>query len=546
MHNKPYQFLRLTSPPYCKFMDPFLHSPFYLISSLFAFLVFIFFVVKRHSTYGRQGIVLPEAGGAWPFIGHMHLLGPNQLTHYTLGTMADKYGPAFTIKLGSHKVMVLSNWEMAKECFHTHDKNFAEKPAVLASNLLGYNSAMFAIAPYGSYWRKIRKIVSLELLSVRRIEMLKGLRVSEVQTSIREVYKLWVESGSNRHGVLVDMKQLFANITHNLIMAMVAGKRYYGGRANGKEGEAQKFEKMMRKFGYLFGVFLFSDSIPFLKWLDSRAHKRDMKRTAQELDDFIQGWLEEHKQKRLVRGEGPEGDEDFMDVMLTILNDVEIAGFNADTINKATSLNLILAGSDSTTVALIWAVCLLLNNRHILDKAQAELDNIVGKDRHVDESDIKNLVYLQAIVKETLRLCPPSPVIPLRSAINDCIIKPGYNISAGTRVMVNIWKIHRDASVWSEPNEYKPDRFLTTHKDIDVKGRNFELIPFGSGRRSCPGSALALQSLHLALASFIHCFDMTNISSEDVDMTESFGLTNFKATPLQVFLLPRLQPGLYL
>lgn len=526
-------------------MDHFLESSFYSVSGLFALLVFIYFVVKRSGRHGRQSIILPEAGGAWPFIGHMHLLGPNQLTHYTLGTMADKYGPAFTIKLGSHKVVVLSSWEMAKECFLTHDKNFVERPILLASKLLGYNFAMFGFAPYGSYWREIRKIVSLKLLSARRIKMFKGFTISEVQTSLKEVYKLWVESGSNKDGVLVDMKKWFADITYNLIMGMVAGKRYYGGSVNGKEGEAQKFGKTFRKFGFLFGAFLFSDFIPYLKWLDSKA-KRDMKKTAQESDDLIDGWLEEHKQRRLVRGEGPEGDEDFMDVMLTILKDAEIAGFDADTITKATSLNLILGGSDSTTVALIWAVSVLLNNRHVLEKAQAELDTVVGKDRLVDESDIKNLVYLQAIVKETLRLYSPSAFIPFRAAIEDCTISPGYNIPAGTRLMVNVWKIHRDERVWSEPNEFKPERFLTTHKDIDLKGQNFEFIPFGSGRRACPGVALGLQSMHLALASLLHCFDITNISNEDVDMTESFGMLNSKATPLQVYLLPRLQPSLYL
>ncbi|KAL8124817.1 hypothetical protein AgCh_012463 [Apium graveolens] len=237
-----------------------------------------------------------------------------------------------------------------------------------------------------------------------------------------------------------------------------------------------------------------------------------------------------------------------MDVMLTIFKDAEIAGFDADTVNQATFLvsnEPYLADSDSTTVALIWAVCLLLHNRHVLDSAQAELDKDVGKDRHVNESDINNLVYLQAIDKETLRLYAPSPVIPLRSALEDCIIKPGYHISAGTLIMVNIWKIHIDHSVWSE-HEYKPERFFTTHKDIDVKGHNFELIPFSSGRRSCQGSVPALQWLHLALASFIHSLEMTNISTEDVDMTESFGLTNFKLTPLQVNLLPRLQPSMYL
>ncbi|KAF1002539.1 hypothetical protein AG4045_019612, partial [Apium graveolens] len=263
--------------------------------------------------------------------------------------MADKYGPAFSVKLGSHKAVVLSNWEMAKECFLTHDRNFIERPIVLASKLLGYNLAMFAFSPYGSYWREIRKIVALELLSARRIEMLKGLRISEVQTMIREVYKLWVESGSNGDGVLVDMKELFGNMTHNLVMAMVAGKRYFGSSGNGKDGEAQKFEKMTRKLVHLFMVFLVSDFIPFLKWLDSKAHKREMKRTAKEFDAFIQVWLEEHKQKRLLKGKGAQGDEDFMDVMISILRDAEIAGFDADTITKATSLSLILAGSDAPT-----------------------------------------------------------------------------------------------------------------------------------------------------------------------------------------------------
>lgn len=95
--------------------------------------------------------------------------------------------------------------------------------------------------------------------------------------------------------------------------------------------------------------------------------------------------------------------------------------------------------------------------------------------------------------------------------------------------------------MWLEPNEFKPERFLTSHKDVDLRGQNFEFLPFGSGRRACPGSALALQSVHLALASLLHCYDIANISNAGVDMTETLGLTNFKATPLEVYLFPRLQ-----
>jgi cytochrome P450 len=140
----------------------------------------------------------------------------------------------------------------------------------------------------------------------------------------------------------------------------------------------------------------------------------------------------------------------------------------------------------------------------------------------VDESDVKNLVYLQAIVKETLRLYPPAPIISLRAAMEDCTLSTGYQIPAGMRLMVNAWKIHRDKSIWSDPHKFQPERFLTGHKDIDVRGHNFELIPFGSRRQSCPGISLALQLVHLTLASLLHGFEVSKPSNDDVDMAESW------------------------
>lgn len=195
-------------------------------------------------------------------------------------------------------------------------------------------------------------------------------------------------------------------------------------------------------------------------------------------------------------------------------------------------------------VPLTWALSLLLNNPHVLKKAQEELDIVVGKDRHVEESDVKNLVYLQAIVKETMRLYPPGPIIP-RAALEDCTLSNGYHVRAGTRLILNVWKIQHDEHVWANPNEFQPERFLTSHKDTDVKGLNFELIPFGSGRRSCAGISLAVQVVHLTLANLLHSFEVAKPSNEAVDMTESPGLTNVKATPLEVLLAPRLDSKLY-
>ncbi|KAK8606803.1 hypothetical protein V6N13_052560 [Hibiscus sabdariffa] len=258
-----------------------------------------------------------------------------------------------------------------------------------------------------------------------------------------------------------------------------------------------------------------------------------MKRIAEELDVFVQAWLDEHKKKRSSNGDRKE-EQDFMDVMLTVTEDAKLNGFDidADTITKATCLNLILGAADSNMVPLIWGLALLLNNPHTLRKAKEELATYVGKDRHVEESDIKNLVYLQAVVKETLRLYPPSPILSLRAAMEDCILSNGYRVTPGTRLLLNAWQIHHDERVWSNPNEFQPERFLTSHKDLDLKGQNFELIPFGAGRRACSGVSLALQVIHLSLASALHCFELETPDHKPVDMTESPSLANVKATPL--------------
>jgi cytochrome P450 len=208
------------------------------------------------------------------------------------------------------------------------------------------------------------------------------------------------------------------------------------------------------------------------------------------------------------------------------------------------SQTLILAASDTTSVTLTWTLSLLLNNHEVLKKAQDELDIHIGRERQVKESDMKNLVYLQAIIKETFRLYPAAPLSVPHESMEECTVG-GYHIPAGTRLFTNLSKIHRDPQVWSDPDEFQPERFLTTHKDCDFRGQHFELIPFGSGRRMCPGVSFALQVLNLALATLLHGFDIETLDDAPIDMTETGGITNIKATPLEALLTPRLSPGLY-
>ncbi|KAH6810248.1 hypothetical protein C2S51_024010 [Perilla frutescens var. frutescens] len=505
----------------------------FTILSFFLFIV-IFYYFYHNPNYNNRS--LPRAGGALPIIGHLHLFGGKKSLHKTLAAMAEKYGPVFTVKLGSQENMVVSSWETAKECFTTLDKVFADRPNLTATRLLAYDGAMFGLAPYGPYWRQMRKIATLELLSHRRIEMMSHVRASELQASLKQLYDLCAVNG-NYSPKIVDMKVWFDDLTMNTFVRMVGGKRFV------ETSEVQK--KVMRDLVCYFGVFVLSDAIPSLAWLDLQGHQRNMKRIGKELDDLVGEWLEEHREKRETTRykssvDDDEHEEDFMDAMLTVMGGDDFPQFEEDTIIKATCLNMVLAGSDTVKITLTWALSLLLNNPNALKKAQQEVDAYISKDRHVNDFDIKNLVYLEAVVKETLRLYPAVPIIGFHSASEDCTLSHGYHVPSGTRLLVNIWKIQRDEKIWPEPLEFRPERFMTSHKDIDMRGQNFELIPFGSGRRSCPGTSLALQMVHLTLASLLHCFEFAKASDAEIDMTESSELTNLKATPLEVYITPQL------
>lgn len=210
--------------------------------------------------------------------------------------------------------------------------------------------------------------------------------------------------------------------------------------------------------------------------------------------------------------------------------------------------NIILASTDTTHVAMTWAVSLLVNNKQVLKKAQEEIDQLVGKERNVEESDVPNLPYLQAIFKEALRLYPSAPLAVPHEAMEDTNIS-GYSIPAGTMVIFNLWKIQRDPTVWEEPSKFKPERFAASNshqeEDSSMTGQSFQLLPFGAGRRMCPGMTFALQVSHLSLARLLHGFELEVEGDELVDMSEGCGLTMPKVTPLNVILKPRLPSHLY-
>ncbi|OIS99309.1 cytochrome p450 82c4, partial [Nicotiana attenuata] len=489
----------------------------------------------------------PKAPGAWPFIGHLHLLSGQVPVCRTLGLMADKYGPIFQLQLGTHPALVVSSWEMVKDCFTTNDKIFASRPKMTLSKYF-YNDAVFALAPYGPYWREIRKMATLELFTNSRLEKLKHVRTSEVDCCIKELYS-FCNNNNNNFPTQVNLSSWFEHITCNIIIRMLAGKRFSSSVNEQSGTKEMQFKESIKKALFLGGSFVVSDVIPSLEWMDIGGHIKAMKQTFNEVDSVFDIWLKEHIQKRKDCDNSNTGDDhqsDFIDVMLSTLpEETMVSGYDRDAIIKATTLILIMTASESTAETLIWALSLLMNDRSILKIAQDELDEHVGSNRWVEESDMKNLKYLQAIVKETLRLYPPGPLAGPREAIENCYVGK-YHIRKGTRLIVNLWKLQRDSSIWENPNEFKPERwFLKEHMNINFRGQSFEYIPFSSGRRMCPGLTFGTQVVHLTLARLLHGFNISMPREEPVDLSEGLGIALPKMKPLQPLLTPRLPMELY-
>lgn len=197
------------------------------------------------------------------------------------------------------------------------------------------------------------------------------------------------------------------------------------------------------------------------------------------------------------------------------------------------------AGTDTISTLLEWAMTELLRHPNVMKKLQEEGRTVGGDRTHITEDDLSNMKYLKAVIKETLRLHPPIPLLVPRESRKDIKLK-GYHIERGTRVIINAWAIARDPSYWDQPEEFKPERFL--NNSIDIKGNDFQLIPFGAGRRGCPGIVYAMVANELVLANLVHQFNWTLpagvLGLEAIDMSETVGLTMHRKTPLVAVVVP--------
>ncbi|XP_061952972.1 cytochrome P450 71AP13-like [Populus nigra] len=464
---------------------------------------------------------LPPSPAKLPIIGNLHQLG--NMPHISLRGLAKKYGPIIFLQLGEIPTVVISSVRLAKEVLKTHDLVLSSRPQLFSAKHLFYGCTDIAFAPYGAYWRNIRKICILELLSAKRVQWYSFVREEEVARLIHRIAESYPGTTN-----LSKMIGLYAN---DVLCRVALGRDFSGGGEYDRHG----FQKMLDDYQALLGGFSLGDYFPSMEFVHSlTGMKSKLQHTVRRFDQFFDKVITEHQ-----NSEGKQEEKkDLVDVLLDIQKDGSSEmRLTMDNI-KAVILDMFAAGTDTTFITLDWTMTELIMNPKVMEKAQAEVRSVVGDRIVVQESDLPRLHYMKAVIKEIFRLHPAVPVLVPRESLEDVIID-GFNIPAKTRIYVNVWGMGRDPELWENPETFEPERFMGS--SIDFKGQDFELIPFGAGRRSCPAITFGIATVEIALAQLLHSFDWElppGIKAQDIDNTEAFGISMHRTVPLHVIAKP--------
>nr|BBG28368.1 flavonoid 3'-hydroxylase 2 [Cymbidium hybrid cultivar] len=499
-------------------------------------------LARRIRPHRQSKLPLPPGPKGSPILGNLLQLGPKP--HETLYNLSKSYGPLIHLRFGFVDMIVVNSAAIAAKILR-NDANVASRPSSTSVKHIAYNHQDLIFARYGARWRMLRKICALQLFSPKAMEDLAPVRADEVGRFVRELVK---------EEKFVDLSDGISACAADALSRVVVGKRVFG---DGEE--SREFKEMVMEMMNLSSAFNINDFVPGLGWLDVQGLVAKMKKLHRKFDEFLDKVIEDHK-ARLTETEnattaaaagGRGRHNDLLSVLIEAKGDANgdgIALTDADI--KPLLQNMFAAGTDTSSNTIEFAIAELIRHPELLVRAQQELDSVVGRRRLVAESDLPNLPFFQAVVKETFRHHPAAPLSLPRIISEDYEID-GYLIPKGATLLINIWAIGRDPIAWADETlAFQPDRFLPggRHEGADVKGNDFELIPFGGGRRICAGMNLGLRMVQLLSATLVHAFDWKLPEGElpeKLDMDLSFGLTLHRTNPLMIRPVPRLEPEAY-
>ncbi|XP_040381422.1 desmethyl-deoxy-podophyllotoxin synthase-like [Oryza brachyantha] len=474
-----------------------------LVAPLLAIVSLVYFhwAARRRAGSGR----LPPSPWGLPVIGHLHhLMGA--LPHHAMRDLARRHGPLVMLRLGELPVVVASSAEAAREVMKTRDIEFATRPMSRMTRLVfPVGSEGIIFAPYSDEWRELRKVCTVELLSARRVQSFRAVREEEAGRLLRAV-----AASSAPPGHAVNLSELLSAYAADSSVRAIVGSRFK---------DRDKFLTMLERGLKLFARHTLPDLYPSSRLAMSLSRMpRRMMQHRREVTAFTDAIIKEHQENRATIDDDDK--EDLLDVFLRIQREGDLQ-FPLSTERIMTTINDMFAGgSETAATALQWIMAELIRNPRVMQKVQDEVRRVLAGHEKVTEDAMSSLNYMHLVIKETLRLHPPVPLLLPRECRETCQVL-GFDVPKGTMVLVNAWAISRDPRYWDNAEEFIPERF--EHSNIDFKGTNFEYTPFGAGRRMCPGIAFGLANVELTLASLLYHFDWQlprGMEPMDLDMTE--------------------------
>ncbi|MCL7037238.1 hypothetical protein MKW94_027913 [Papaver nudicaule] len=494
-------------------------------------LVISWSVISRKRNGGK---LLPGPRG-WPLIGNLLSLEPD--LHFYFTKLAKVYGPIYKLQWGMKCLVVLNSSALAKEGLRDQDAKFADRDGPVVGMVLSYGGIDMVWSASDSEWRKLRKISAHELMSNTNLDSCYNLRRKEVRKMVKDLY--------SKIETPVDVYGSVFTTNLNVIMSML-----WGGTLTGDEKTSinTEFRQLFHEIVELSAQPNVSDFFPILECLDIQGIGKKAKALLVWMDRIFASIIDQHMKLERTEGEH-KGSKDFLQFLLELMEKQDPKTQITMTQMKALFMDIAVGGTDTTSTTVEWVISEMIQNPDMMKRAQAELEEVVGKNNIVEESHIPKLPYLDAVVRETLRLHPPAVILVRRCPDSPCTIG-GYTIPKGAKVIFNVWGMHMDAEAWNNPTEFLPERFLTstpddTHK-YGYKGNNFNYLPFGSGRRVCVGISLAERMVTYLSATLLHSFDWQVPEGTKLDLTGKFGIVSRKSIPLVAVPTPRFSnPELY-
>ncbi|XP_042042988.1 ferruginol synthase-like [Salvia splendens] len=478
-------------------------------------LIAIIVSILAWSHFRRRRRNLPPGPYPFPIIGNILQLGRNP--HKSLTHLSKTYGPLMSLKLGSIHTVVVSSPDSARLVLQEHDQAFSGRTIPAAAEAHGFDEISIGLIPVGERWRKLRKLCKEQMFSARRLDGGAGVRREKVGRLVDYLREC------SARGRAVDLGQAAFVTSFNLLSAT-----FFSVDLIEFESDAtQQLKETIEGVTKILGTPNVADFFPILKRLDPQRIKKRSEFYFGRLLGVLGGIIDGRMESRSM-----ETKNDLLAALLHLMDGSEYDLTYKDI--QHLFLDLFVGGSDSTQCIVEWAMTELLANPEKMSNAKNELRSVIGEKNQVEESDISRLPYLQALIKETLRLHIPGPFLVPRRAVREVEIG-GYVIPQHSQIFVNAWAIGRDSSIWPNPTSFEPKRFL--NNNIGFKGQDFELIPFGSGRRMCPGLPLADRMLSLMLGSMLHNFEWVMEGGVRPDTTEEFGMALHKAVPLKAIPL---------